>query len=150
MVRHRAAVVIVQDGNLALIERRRDGRTYHTFPGGGIKLGETPAEAAAREAWEELGVLVATGANVATVTFAGSIQHFIRAEITGGFFGSGEGKEMTGDKPDKRGSYLPVWLPLVDLGLHEIIPHEVADVIAQVERDGWPDAPFAFTDEIAI
>jgi len=54
----RAAVVIVENGRVALIERVRDGRTYFVFPGGGVEVGETPENAAVREAEEELGVNV--------------------------------------------------------------------------------------------
>jgi len=43
----RAAVVILEDGRIALIERARDGRTYFVFPGSGVETGESPEEAAA-------------------------------------------------------------------------------------------------------
>ena len=34
----RAAVVIVEDGRVALIERVREGHTYFKFPGGGSRV----------------------------------------------------------------------------------------------------------------
>jgi len=54
----RARIVLVDHGKLALIKRVRDGRTYYLFPGGGVEEGETPQDAARREAFEELGVEV--------------------------------------------------------------------------------------------
>jgi len=54
-------VVIVQAGRVALIKRVRAGRTYYLFPGGGVEEGETPEQAAIREAHEELGVEVELG-----------------------------------------------------------------------------------------
>jgi 8-oxo-dGTP pyrophosphatase MutT (NUDIX family) len=36
----RAAVVVVDDGEVALIERRREGRLYFLLPGGGVELGQ--------------------------------------------------------------------------------------------------------------
>ncbi len=36
--------------------RRKEGREYYTIPGGGAQPGETPAEAAVREAKEETGL----------------------------------------------------------------------------------------------
>jgi 8-oxo-dGTP pyrophosphatase MutT (NUDIX family) len=44
----RAAVVIVENGRVALIERVRDGRTYFVFPGGRVESGESPQQAAVR------------------------------------------------------------------------------------------------------
>lgn len=46
-------LILVQDGTVMLVQH-----TYHPgwqFPGGGVKRGETLAQAAAREAWEEVG-----------------------------------------------------------------------------------------------
>ena len=60
-MRMRAAVVIVEDGRVALIERVRDQRTYFKFPGGRVEDGESPQQAAVREAHEELGVSVELG-----------------------------------------------------------------------------------------
>ena len=51
----RAAVVIVENGQVALIERVRDRHTYFKFPGGGVESGER----AAREVMNALGVPVA-------------------------------------------------------------------------------------------
>lgn len=48
-------------GDIALIERERDGRRYWVLPGGGIEADETPSEAAARETREKLGVDVELG-----------------------------------------------------------------------------------------
>ncbi len=57
----RARVGIVTDGRVALIKRMRAGRTYYLFPGGGVEEGETPEQAAIREAREELGADVELG-----------------------------------------------------------------------------------------
>jgi 8-oxo-dGTP diphosphatase len=60
-VRVRAAVVILENGRVTLIERVRDRRTYFVFPGGGVEAGESPQQAAVREAHEEFGVSVELG-----------------------------------------------------------------------------------------
>jgi 8-oxo-dGTP pyrophosphatase MutT (NUDIX family) len=46
-------LILIQDGAVMLVQH-----TYHPgwqFPGGGVKRGETLAQAAEREAWEEVG-----------------------------------------------------------------------------------------------
>jgi 8-oxo-dGTP diphosphatase len=139
--RPRAAAIIVQNGAVALIERRRDGRLYYAFPGGGVKKRETPAEAAARETEEELGLRVTVGALVAEGVINGRHESFFVAEIVGGAFGSGQGKEMLGLKSD-RGTYRPVWLPITDLDHQPVLPRSVATLIGKWVRDGWPRTPY--------
>ena len=57
----RARIVLIEHGRVALIRRDRDGQTDFFFPGGGVEAGETPEEAARREAVEKLGVEVELG-----------------------------------------------------------------------------------------
>ena len=48
-VRVRVSAVILVDGRLVLVRHRRDGRTYHLLPGGGVEAGETLPAAVSRE-----------------------------------------------------------------------------------------------------
>jgi len=68
-VKARAAVIILQNNKIALIERHRQGRHFFVFPGGKVEFEETPAEAAAREAEEELGLTVIVGPLVAEIWY---------------------------------------------------------------------------------
>lgn len=52
------AKLVIQNGNDILMVRHTYGSGGWTFPGGGIKYGETPEDAAKREAREELGIEV--------------------------------------------------------------------------------------------
>ncbi len=98
----RARVVLVRDGAIALIERRRDGRVYYAFPGGGVEPGETAEVAAAREAYEELGLRVAVGACIAELVVGDTRQRFFLAAPIGGTPGAGRGAEMMGEYPPAR------------------------------------------------
>ncbi|MEM7331312.1 MAG: glycerophosphodiester phosphodiesterase family protein [Chloroflexota bacterium] len=58
----RATVIIVQDGKVLLFKRVREGNpAYYIVPGGGIEAGETPDQAAIREAKEETNFEVTLG-----------------------------------------------------------------------------------------
>lgn len=49
-MRNRGSVVIAENGKVILIKRVRNESVYYVFPGGGIEEGETPEQAAKREA----------------------------------------------------------------------------------------------------
>ena len=142
----RAAAVIIQDSQIALIERHRAGLHYFLFPGGKIEEGETPEEAVVREVREELGLIVTVGPQIARVTFGGADldrreQFYFRVEVTGGEFGAGDGAEMSGQEPAKNGTYAAVWRPLSVLAALDVRPRAVADLVARSESGGWPTAP---------
>lgn len=123
-MRNRSAVVLIENKKVALIKRVRKGAVYYVFPGGGIEEGETPKEAAHREALEELGVEVNLTECLMKVEFNG-IQYFFLAEIIRGTFGTGQGEEYR-DGTRNRGIYLPVWIEIGRLSKINVVPREVA------------------------
>jgi 8-oxo-dGTP pyrophosphatase MutT (NUDIX family) len=132
-MKQRSAVVIAEDNVLILIERVRSGKTYYLFPGGGIESGETPEQAAVREAREELGLDVALGPLIADVSHEGSRQFYFLATVLGGHFGSGDGPEMGSDAESDEGSYRPVRLALHQLHLFDIRPKALAEVLRSAD-----------------
>jgi 8-oxo-dGTP diphosphatase len=71
LVRSRGRVMLIR-------ERRTDGSTFWTLPGGGIEPGETPRESLARELREEIAVGCHPGAAVASCRY----QHTSRPNTT--------------------------------------------------------------------
>ncbi|MGZ4748797.1 MAG: NUDIX hydrolase [Oryzihumus sp.] len=68
---------LVRQGESYLLLRRRDGRYLGglwDIPGGTVEPGETPAEAAVRECWEEAGLRTTVGDEV---------THFENADTNG-------------------------------------------------------------------
>lgn len=61
-------------GRLLLVQQAETG--YWSTPGGAVELGETPADAAVREAWEETGLLVEPVALIGV--FGGSVLRPVR------------------------------------------------------------------------
>lgn len=126
----RSGIVLVSGGRVALIRRERAGRVYYLFPGGGVQSGETPAEAAGREAWEELGLRVAVGRLLAEVWFHGDRQFFFEAREQGGVFGTGEGAEMTSPAAAD-GTYEAAWVDLDDVCRLDVRPRAIAEAITE-------------------
>lgn len=54
--RVRVGVLLVQDGQVLLVQHRRGDHAYWLLPGGGLDLGESIAECGVRECKEELGL----------------------------------------------------------------------------------------------
>lgn len=62
---NRSCVAIMDEGRILMVRQWYKGELLWTLPGGSIEEGETPAEAAKREALEETGLTVETGDLVA-------------------------------------------------------------------------------------
>jgi 8-oxo-dGTP diphosphatase len=144
----RAAVILIQNDKIVLIERHRSGKHYFVFPGGKIEAGETPAGAAKREIMEELGLEVKIGLMVAEVWYQGTPQYHFLADRTGGQFGHGTGTEMNSTLDSEKGSYHPVWLRMDDLPRYQVLPKLVAEFVWKSHHSKWPDQPLVVTDRL--
>jgi 8-oxo-dGTP pyrophosphatase MutT (NUDIX family) len=150
-MRIRAGIVLIQDNKVALIERHRAGLHYFVFPGGGVDEGESPEQAAVREAMEELGIQVAIKQKVAEIQLGRkSRQIYFLVEQTGGEFGTGAGEEYTDADPadPEEGIYFPIWMPVDELLLHEKIhPADVAKLVVKSVKEGWLRDPMLVYEE---
>jgi 8-oxo-dGTP diphosphatase len=143
---NRAAIVLLQGDQIALIERHRAGLHYYTFPGGHMEPGETPEQAAVREAKEELGLDVSIRRFLAEIWWHNKPQYYYLAEATGGEFGTGIGTEMHHPHPES-GSYHPVWRPVRGLSRLPVLPLSLARIVEQAQSSGWPDPAPVLHDE---
>lgn len=144
-MRIRAGIVLIQNDKVALIERYRGGIHYFIFPGGGVDEGESPEQAAVREAMEELGVEVAIKQKVAEIQLGyKSRQIYFLAEQIGGEFGTGKGEEFADSNLDnpQKGMYIPIWMTVDELPEHaNVYPAEVAKLTVCASREGWAKEP---------
>jgi 8-oxo-dGTP diphosphatase len=150
-MRTRAGIVLIENNKVALIERHRAGLHYFVFPGGGVDEGESPEQAAIREAREELGIEVAIQQKVAEVQLGlKSRQIYFLVEQLGGEFGTGIGEEFTDSDPDdpEEGVYVPIWMPIDELLLYENIhPADLAQLVAKSMKEGWAkDTVYSFEE----
>jgi 8-oxo-dGTP pyrophosphatase MutT (NUDIX family) len=150
-MRIRAGIVLIQDGKVALIERHRAGFDYFVFPGGGVDEGETPEQAAVREAMEELGIEVAIKQKLAVIQLGQkNRQVYFLVEQIGGEFGAGVGEEYTDSDPDnpEQGVYIPIWMPIDQLPLYRnIYPADVARLVVKSMKEGWVETASMLFEE---
>lgn len=142
----RAAVILIQNDKIALIERNRSGRHYFVFPGGKIESGESPAIAAGRESKEELGLDVKIGPMVAEVWYQGSPQYYFLADRIDGQFGHSTGAEMSSLPGSKKGTYLPVWMRVDELPDQLVLPKLMAEFVWKSHHTSWPEHPLVVTE----
>jgi 8-oxo-dGTP diphosphatase len=143
---YRAAIILLQEDKIALIERHRAGLHYFTFPGGHVEPGETPEQAAVREAREELGLDVSIKSLLAEIWWHAKPQYYYLVEAVGGKFGTGTGKEIHHPQSEK-GSYKPIWVPVKDLLDLPVLPRTFAKVVVEAQSAGWPDPVHVLHDE---
>jgi len=144
---YRAAIILLHDDQIALIERHRDDQFYFTFPGGHVEPGETPEQAAVRETKEELGIDVTIQRLLAEIWWHDRPQYYYLVGSAGGVFGTGTGEEMHNPLPE-RGSYQPAWIPVRDLQDLPVLPRSMARMVVQAQSTGWPDpAPVLHNEE---
>lgn len=141
--RRRSAVVLVDDGHVALIRRHRGGELYHLFPGGGVELGESDEMAAVREANEELGLQVEVVRPLGTVIYGTSAQMYFEVRMIGGQFGTGTGPEMSSSVASDAGSHEAIWLPLDELPNVDVRPAALASMLA---NGSVPPVTFALVE----
>ena len=135
---HRAAIILLKDNKIALIERHRLGLHYFTFPGGHVEPGETPEKAAVREAKEELGLEVTIQRLLAKIWWHDQPQFYYLVEAAGGVFGTGVGQEMHGFHP-KKGKYRPTWVPVAGMLDLPVLPRSFAEMVVKAYTAGWPE-----------
>jgi len=136
-----ATAVVVHDGCIALIERHRDGMHYWAVPGGGMEDGERPEQAAVREAFEELGLVVVVVRKLAQVTHGSGAgrprSHVFLCSTEEATIGSMTGPERS--RASDENTYEPRWVDVELAAKAGLIDGAVGALIADYSRTGsWP------------
>ncbi|MBQ7917756.1 MAG: NUDIX domain-containing protein [Clostridia bacterium] len=122
--RESCRAIIFKDEKMVAMYREKNGRTYYTFPGGGMDEGETINECVKREVIEEFGIVVKPIREVYTYEDEKTYQHFILCDWESGELGTGEGEEFQGDA--SRGVYEPMLIDIENIPNLPLMPPEAA------------------------
>jgi len=142
----RAAAILIENDQVAVIERHRADTEYFIFPGGQVEEGESPENTVIREIKEELGVDIIVRRQIAEVKFHGEPQYYFLAEIVGGQFGTGAGEEMHNLLSSESGTYTPIWMPISELLKQAARPIPISEMIGSSQRQGWPQEVLRFDE----
>ena len=127
----RASGILIKDDKILLIHRRKEGREYWVFPGGGIEEGEAGEEAIKREVKEETGLGVVK-VKLAFNQLTDEIEHpFFFCEIE-------EGEVRLGGPESKRHSkdnwYQPEWIELKRIPTINLVPEQAKSKLIQTTK----------------
>lgn len=106
----RVSAIIISNNKILLIHRKKEGREYWVFPGGGVEEGETNEQALIREVKEETNLDV-TGVKSAFDNFYYCDVEFGKPEL-----GSPEKLKLNADD-----WYQPEWVELSMINYFEFI-----------------------------
>ena len=80
----RAAAIIINNGSLLLMHRKKVDKEYYVLPGGNVESGETPEEACIREVKEETGLMITLEKKLASIDNNGRTEHyFLTSDVQG-------------------------------------------------------------------
>lgn len=136
----RARLVLMRPGpagpEVLLTHHRHPDRSFWCFPGGGVEPGESLAEAALREAEEEIGLRVA----LRGICF---LQDRLDVDALDVFFLAepGPGSARLGHDPERAGEAAVLsalrWFPVGELGGVPVLPADLAAALASGRLRAW-------------
>lgn len=111
-MRERATVCVIDQDEVLLIHRFKNGAEYYAVPGGGIEPGENEERAAVREMREETGLDVTLGEKIGMIDLDGERQHIYVARSFQGEPKLG-GPELERQSPEN--IYKLEWIAIEDV-----------------------------------
>lgn len=126
-MRQRAAGIILQNGKILLLHRRKAGKDYYVIPGGGLEAGETPEQGAKREVKEETNLDVEIGELIFEfIGVYGYPEYFFLAKNIRGEAQLG-GEELENNSEENH--YSITWIELEKLKEINLLPPEIKEII---------------------
>lgn len=125
-MRIRAVAVVVREGKLLVMHRRRGDRSYTVLPGGGIEAVESVQDAVLRELHEETGLRGRIGALLPVPIDPDAPALYMTAHVDGTELELG-GPEQ--ERADAQNVYRPAWVPLAEVDDLELVPEAAREAV---------------------
>ena len=138
--RIRAAGIVLCDDALLVMFRRRDGREYYTFPGGGVEEGELPADAVVREIREETMVEVEVGELLYELHREEAPmprEFFYRCIYKSGTPTLGSDSIERAIFDEEKNYFVPKWIKFSDADITLLLPTEVTEQLFRDLKSGF-------------
>lgn len=121
----RSRAIIIKNGKLVIMERRKKGRHFWVFPGGGQEPNETPEQCCIREVKEEFGIDVEIVRKIYDTTQGDFHQSYFVCKWISGEIHKTDAEEYTQKDVATYGTYEPTMVALKDIENLNILPHRI-------------------------
>lgn len=123
--------VVIKNGKVALLHRKKNGEEYYVAPGGGVEDGETIEQALERELWEETSLKLTKKELWFEDTYNGDRFYYFRCEA------EGEKLELLGSEKDSdplTNWYQPEWVNLEEVKNIKIYPEDLGTRLREYNK----------------
>ncbi|MGC1176973.1 MAG: NUDIX domain-containing protein [Candidatus Saccharimonadales bacterium] len=144
-MRQSARAIVVKNGTLLVMRRRKEGREYYALIGGGIDAGETPEQALYREVKEETGITINNHRLVIIQQGGFGRQYIYLCDYVSGEPTLAEDSEEAKIHAGGQNLYQPMWLPIGELPRVTLLPVELKQALIKNLADGFPKEPLTLT-----
>jgi ADP-ribose pyrophosphatase YjhB (NUDIX family) len=138
----RAVALVIKEDDILLMWRKKQGKEYYVFPGGGVEENETVREAVLREMKEETTLEIKIEKLLYHHCYINdSDQFFYLCSYIKGEPELGDSNEKEDMLKDKNNVYLPLWVKINKLKDLLLYPLEIRDWLIEDLKNSFKDTP---------